>query len=66
MGILEDKVMKKQYAAEFVYNKYRHMKTCGGIAEDRSLGIQKMAEPVGVIGAIVPITNPTSTAMRCV
>ena len=63
MGILEDKVMKNHYAAEFVYNKYRHMKTCGVIAEDRSLGIQKIAEPVGVIGAIVPITNPTSTAI---
>ncbi len=63
MGVLEDKIMKNHYAAEFVYNKYRYMKTCGVIEEDNSAGIKKIADPVGVIGAIIPTTNPTSTAI---
>ena len=63
MGVLEDKIMKNHYAAEFVYNKYRDRKTCGVIEEDSALGIKKIAAPIGVIGAIIPITNPTSTAI---
>ena len=63
MGILEDKVMKNHYAAEFVYNHYRDTKTCGLIEEDKEWGIRKYAEPLGVIAAVIPTTNPTSTAI---
>lgn len=63
MGVLEDKVMKNQYAAEFVYHKYRDYKTCGVVEEDTAYGIRKIAEPIGVIGAVIPVTNPTSTAI---
>ncbi|MBP3799004.1 MAG: bifunctional acetaldehyde-CoA/alcohol dehydrogenase [Ruminococcus sp.] len=63
MGIVEDKVIKNHYASEYIYNKYRDTKTCGVVEEDRSAGIKKIAEPIGVIGAVIPTTNPTSTAI---
>ena len=63
MGVVEDKVVKNHYAAEYIYNAYRHTKTCGVIEEDKSFGIKKIAEPIGVIGAVIPTTNPTSTAI---
>ena len=63
MGVVEDKVIKNNYAAEYVYNKYRNVKTCGILEEDKNFGIKKIAEPVGVIAAVIPTTNPTSTAI---
>ena len=63
MGIVEDKVIKNHYAAEYVYNKYKNDITCGVIEEDKSYGIKKIAEPIGVIAAVIPTTNPTSTAI---
>jgi len=63
MGIVEDKVIKNNYAAEYIYNAYRYTKTCGVIEEDKAFGLKKIAEPVGVIGAVIPTTNPTSTAI---
>ena len=63
MGIVEDKVIKNHFAAEYIYNQYKDMKTCGVIEEDHTFGITKVAEPIGVISAIVPTTNPTSTAI---
>ncbi len=63
MGIVEDKVIKNHYAAEYIYNKYRDTKTCGIIEEDKQFGIKKIAEPIGVIAAVIPTTNPTSTAI---
>ncbi|MGI0489514.1 bifunctional acetaldehyde-CoA/alcohol dehydrogenase [Pantanalinema rosaneae CENA516] len=63
MGIVEDKVIKNHFASEEVYNKYRTEKTCGVIEEDRSFGIQKVAEPVGILAGIIPTTNPTSTVI---
>jgi acetaldehyde dehydrogenase/alcohol dehydrogenase len=63
MGIVEDKVIKNHFAAEFIYNKYRNTQTCGVIEEDAAFGIQKVAEPVGLICGIVPTTNPTSTTI---
>ena len=63
MGIVEDKVIKNHYASEYIYNKYRNIKTCGVLEEDKSAGIKKIAEPIGVIGAVIPTTNPTSTAI---
>ena len=63
MGIVEDKVTKNHFASEYIYNKYRHVKTCGVIEEDRSAGVKIIAEPVGVIAAVIPTTNPTSTAI---
>jgi len=63
MGIVEDKVIKNHYAAEYIYNAFRNTKTCGVIEEDKAYGIKKIAEPVGVIAAVVPTTNPTSTAI---
>ncbi|MCR5177649.1 MAG: bifunctional acetaldehyde-CoA/alcohol dehydrogenase [Lachnospiraceae bacterium] len=63
MGVVEDKVIKNHYAAEYIYNAYRDAKTCGVIEEDKAYGIQKIAEPIGVIGAVIPTTNPTSTAI---
>lgn len=63
MGVLEDKVIKNHFAAEYVYNKYRDTKTCDVIYEDVSGGMQKIAAPVGVIAAVIPTTNPTSTAI---
>ncbi|MEG1773758.1 MAG: iron-containing alcohol dehydrogenase, partial [Oscillospiraceae bacterium] len=63
MGIVEDKVIKNHYASEYIYNAYRSVKTCGVIEEDKAGGMQKIAEPVGVIAAVIPTTNPTSTAI---
>ena len=63
MGIVEDKVIKNHYAAEYIYNKYKNEKTCGVIYQDDSYGIKKIAEPVGIIAAVIPTTNPTSTAI---
>ncbi|MGN0636392.1 MAG: bifunctional acetaldehyde-CoA/alcohol dehydrogenase [Acutalibacteraceae bacterium] len=63
MGVVEDKVIKNHYAAEYIYNAYRDTKTCGVIEEDKAYGIQKIAEPIGVVGAVIPTTNPTSTAI---
>ena len=67
MGIVEDKVIKNHFASEYIYNKYKDEKTCGVIERDNSFGIERVAEPIGVIAAIVPTTNPTSTAIfKCV
>ena len=63
MGIVEDKVIKNHYAAEYIYNAYKHTKTCGVIEEDKAYGIKKIAEPIGVVAAVIPTTNPTSTAI---
>ncbi|MGL5902680.1 MAG: aldehyde dehydrogenase family protein, partial [Cetobacterium sp.] len=63
MGIVEDKVIKNHFASEYIYNAYKDVKTCGVVEEDMSYGIQKIAEPIGVIAGIVPTTNPTSTAI---
>ena len=63
MGVVEDKVIKNHFASEYIYNKYRNMKTCGVVEEDKGNGIKKIAEPVGVIAGIIPTTNPTSTAI---
>ncbi len=63
MGIVEDKVIKNNYAAEHIYNAYRRTKTCGVIEEDKAYGMKKIAEPIGVIAAVIPTTNPTSTAI---
>ena len=63
MGIVEDKVIKNHYASEYIYNAYRHTRTCGVLEEDKAFGIKKIAEPIGVIAAVIPTTNPTSTAI---
>ena len=63
MGIVEDKVIKNHYAAEYIYNAYKDTKTCGIIEEDKAFGIKKIADPIGVIAAVIPTTNPTSTAI---
>ena len=63
MGVLEDKVIKNQFASEFIYNKYADTKTCDVIERDESEGICKVAAPVGLICGIIPTTNPTSTAI---
>lgn len=63
MGVVEDKVIKNNYAAEYIYNAYKNTKTCGVIEEDKAYGIQKIAEPIGVVAAVIPTTNPTSTAI---
>ncbi len=63
MGIVEDKVIKNHYAAEYIYNAYKDTKTCGVLEEDKAFGIRKIAEPIGLIGAVIPTTNPTSTAI---
>ena len=63
MGVVEDKVIKNHYASEYIYNAYRSTKTCGVIEEDKAYGIVRIAEPVGVITAVIPTTNPTSTAI---
>ena len=63
MGVLEDKVIKNHYAAEYIYNAYKNTKTCGVIEEDAAYGIKKVAEPIGLVAAVIPTTNPTSTAI---
>ena len=63
MGVVEDKVIKNHYAAEYIYNVYKDAKTCGVIEEDKAYGIKKVAEPLGLIAAVIPTTNPTSTAI---
>ncbi len=63
MGVVEDKVIKNHYAAEYIYNAYKNTKTCGVIEEDTAYGIKKVAEPIGIIAAVIPTTNPTSTAI---
>ena len=63
MGVMEDKVIKNHFASEYIYNYYKDVKTCGVIEEDEAFGTQKVAEPVGVIAAVIPTTNPTSTAI---
>ena len=63
MGVVEDKVIKNHFASEYIYNAYRYSKTCGVIEEDKSYGIKKIAEPIGLVGAVIPTTNPTSTAI---
>ena len=63
MGVVEDKVIKNNYAAEYIYNAYKNTKTCGVLEEDKAYGIKKIAEPIGLIAAVIPTTNPTSTAI---
>ena len=63
MGVVEDKIIKNHYASEYIYNKYKDEKTCGTIEYDSSYGIRKVAEPIGLIAAVIPTTNPTSTAI---
>lgn len=62
-GIVEDKVIKNHYAAEYIYNAYKNTKTCGVLEEDAAYGIKKIAEPIGLVAAVIPTTNPTSTAI---
>ena len=63
MGVVEDKIIKNHYASEYIYNKYKNEKTCGVVEEDTYYGIKKVLEPIGVIAAVIPTTNPTSTAI---
>ena len=63
MGVVEDKIIKNHYAAEYIYNAYKNTKTCGVIEEDSAFGMKKVAEPIGVVAAVIPTTNPTSTAI---
>ena len=63
MGVVEDKVIKNHYASEYIYNAYKDTKTCGVIEKDPVYGITKIAEPIGLIAAVIPTTNPTSTAI---
>ncbi len=63
MGVVEDKVIKNHYAAEYIYNKYKNEKTCGVIEDDTAFGYKRIAEPIGLIAAVIPTTNPTSTAI---
>ena len=63
MGVVEDKVIKNHYAAEYIYNAYKDTKTCGVLENDTAFGIKKIAEPIGVVAAVIPTTNPTSTAI---
>ena len=63
MGVVEDKVIKNNYAAEYIYNTYKNTKTCGVIEEDAAYGIKKIADPIGLVAAVIPTTNPTSTAI---
>ena len=63
MGVVEDKVLKNHYAAEYIYNRYKDEKTCGVIERDEASGYTRIAEPIGVAAAIIPTTNPTSTAI---
>lgn len=63
MGLVEDKVIKNHFASEYIYNAYRHTQTCGVVFEDKSYGIKHIAEPIGIVAAVIPTTNPTSTAI---
>lgn len=63
MGIAEDKVIKNHFASEYIYNKYKNVKTCGVVEEDKENGLIKFVEPVGVIAGVIPTTNPTSTVI---
>ena len=63
MGVVEDKVIKNHYASEYIYNAYKDTKTCGVVEYDSAYGIQRIAEPIGLVGAVIPTTNPTSTAI---
>lgn len=63
MGVVEDKITKNHYAAEYIYNKYKDTKTCGVLEYDSAFGVTKIAEPIGVVAAVIPTTNPTSTAI---
>lgn len=63
MGVVEDKIIKNHYASEYIYNKFKNEKTCGVIEDDKAYGYKRIAEPVGIIGAVIPTTNPTSTAI---
>ena len=63
MGLMEDKVIKNHFASEYIYSKYKDMKTCGVIEDDPSFGYKKVAEPIGIVAAVIPTTNPTSTAI---
>ncbi|MBF0911481.1 MAG: bifunctional acetaldehyde-CoA/alcohol dehydrogenase [Atopobiaceae bacterium] len=63
MGVMEDKVIKNHYAAEYIYNKYKDMKTCGVVEDDKAAGYRIVAEPMGIVAAVIPTTNPTSTAI---
>ena len=63
MGVVEDKVIKNHYASEYIYNAYKDTKTCGVLEEDKAFGTRKIAEPIGVVAAVIPTTNPTSTAI---
>ena len=63
MGVMEDKVIKNHYASEYIYNAYKNTKTCGVLEEDKVYGIRKIAEPIGLVAAVIPTTNPTSTAI---
>ena len=63
MGVVEDKVIKNHFASEYIYNTYKDVKTCGVLESDPGFGITKIAEPVGLVAAIIPTTNPTSTAI---
>ena len=63
MGVVEDKVIKNNYAAEYIYNAYKDTKTCGVVEEDKAFGTKRIVEPIGVIAAVIPTTNPTSTAI---
>ena len=63
MGVVEDKVIKNHYASEYIYNAYKDTKTCGVLEEDSAFGIKRIAEPIGLIAAVIPTTNPTSTAI---
>lgn len=63
MGIVEDKVIKNHFAAEYVYNKYKNVKTCDVVEEDKTNGLTKLAEPLGIVACVIPTTNPTSTAI---
>ena len=63
MGVVEDKVIKNHYASEYIYHAYRNTKTVGVLEEDPAFGIKKIAEPIGLVAAVIPTTNPTSTAI---
>ncbi len=63
MGVVEDKVIKNHFASEYIYNAYKDTQTCGVLEHDMAFGIKKIYEPIGVIAAVIPTTNPTSTAI---